>query len=197
MGRTKERSYLLFIYGNFIDDDNVKKMITPLLPVLSRQGMKYIWGDYGVVCMFYSKTRFAELSDFVFAHIAGEANQYFLTEKTDKLSVYGPDKVMEHLLSSDDFIPSLDDQGDSHFIYDMINKDFNLDVTDLLKDFADMKDMMQEDDDENEIEKIKKQSKTKSEEPSLDDILEKIQIKGLKSLSLQEKKLLDNYSHGK
>ncbi|MFN9902262.1 MAG: hypothetical protein ACK55Z_26475, partial [bacterium] len=100
MGRIKERTYLLFIYGVFKDDERVKGTVSALLPVLSTKTMKYIWGDYGIVCMFSSNIRFAELSDFVFAHISGESNQYFLTEKTDKLSVYGPDRVMEHLLSS-------------------------------------------------------------------------------------------------
>ena len=33
--------------------------------------------------------------------------------------------------------------------------------------------------------------------PSLDELLEKIQINGIKALSLEEKKLLDDYSHGK
>ena len=41
------------------------------------------------------------------------------------------------------------------------------------------------------------ESKKKIQEPSLDDILEKIQIDGINALTSQEKKLLDDYSHGK
>lgn len=195
MGRIKERTYLLFIYGNFTDDEQVKGMVSTLLPVLSTQTMKYIWGDYGVVCMFSSKVRFPELSDFVFAHIAGESNQYFLSEKTDKLSVYGPDKVMEHLLSSDDFIPSLDEDLSDEFIYKFISKhDYKeFDLNKLMNDIYDVQD---EDEDE-DIEKIKRQGNKKVQEPSLDDILEKIQVEGINALTSQEKKLLDDYSHGK
>jgi hypothetical protein len=101
MGRIKERTYLLFIYGVFKDDERVKGTVSALLPVLSTKTMKYIWGDYGIVCMFSSNIRFAELSDFVFAHISGESNQYFLTEKTDKLSVHGPDDIIDHLFGSE------------------------------------------------------------------------------------------------
>jgi hypothetical protein len=163
--------------------------------------MKYIWGDYGVVCMFSSKVRFAELSDFIFAHISGESNQYFLTEKTDKLSVYGPDKVMEHLLSSDDFIPSLDEDSTDDFIYDFLKKeDFNfkeIDLNRIINDFKLIEGIQEDDDEDGDIEKIKKQSKKKVQEPSLDDILEKIQVEGINALTSQEKKLLDDYSHGK
>lgn len=195
MGRIKERTYLLFIYGVFKDNERVKGTVSALLPVLSTKTMKYIWGDYGIVCMFSSNVRFVELSDFVFAHISGESNQYFLTEKTDKLSVYGPDKVMEHLLSSDDFIPSLDEDLSDEFIYKFISKhdykEFDLNI--LMNDIYDVQD---EDEDE-DIEKIKRQGNKKVQEPSLDDILEKIQIDGINALTSQEKKLLDDYSHGK
>jgi hypothetical protein len=149
--------------------------------------------------MFSSNVRFAELSDFVFAHISGESNQYFLTEKTDKLSVYGPDKVMEHLLSSDDFIPSLDEDSTDEFIYDFLKKqDFNfkeIDFNRIINDFKLIEDSQDEEDED--IEKIKTQSKKKVQEPSLDDILEKIQTDGINALTSQEKKLLDDYSHGK
>jgi hypothetical protein len=199
MGRIKERTYLLFIYGVFKDNERVKGTVSALIPVLSTKTMKYIWGDYGIVCMFSSNVRFAELSDFVFAHISGESNQYFLTEKTDKLSVYGPDKVMEHLLSSDDFIPSLDEDSTDEFIYDFLKKqDFNfkeIDLNRIINDFKLIEDNQDEEDED--IEKIKTQSKKKVQEPSLDDILEKIQIDGINALTSQEKKLLDDYSHGK
>jgi len=203
MGRIKERTYLLFIYGVFNDDERVKGTVSTLLPVLSTKAMKYIWGDYGIVCMFSSKVKFAELSDFVFAHISGESNQYFLTEKTDKLSVYGPDKAMEHLLSSDDFIPSLEEDSTDEvitddFIYEFLKKqDFNFSEIDFSKiqDFKIVED--NEDEEDEDIEKIKKQSKNKVQKPSLDDILEKIQTDGINTLTSQEKKLLDDYSHGK
>lgn len=201
MGRIKERTYLLFVYGVFNDDERVKGMVSTLLPVLSTQTMKYIWGDYGVVCMFSSKVRFAELSDFIFAHISGESNQYFLTEKTDKLSVYGPDKVMEHLLSSDDFIPSLDEDSTDDFIYDFLKKEDSnfkeIDLNRIINDFKLIEGIQEDDDEDGDIEKIKKQSKKKVQEPSLDDILEKIQVEGINALTSQEKKLLDDYSHGK
>jgi hypothetical protein len=133
--------------------------------------------------------------------MSGKCKQYFLTEKTDKLSVYGPDRVMEHLLSSDDFIPSLDEDSTDEFIYDFLKKeDFNFKEVDLNRIINDLKlieNNQDEEDEDEDIEKIKKQRKKKIQEPSLDDILEKIQIDGINALTSQEKKLLDDYSHGK
>jgi hypothetical protein len=51
-----------------------------------------------------------------------------------------------------------------------------------------------DDDDNDDFKMVFKKSKHR---PSLDELLEKIQINGIKALSLEEKKLLDDYSHGK
>ena len=106
---------------------------------------------------------------------------------------------MEHLLSSDDFIPSLDEDSTDEFIYDFLKKqDFNfkeIDLNRIINDFKLIEDSQDEEDED--IEKIKTQSKKKVQEPSLDDILEKIQTDGINALTSQEKKLLDDYSHGK
>jgi hypothetical protein len=102
-------------------------------------------------------------------------------------------------LSSDDFIPSLDEDSTDEFIYDFLKKqDFNfkeIDLNRIINDFKLIEDNQDEEDED--IEKIKTQSKKKVQEPSLDDILEKIQIDGINALTSQEKKLLDDYSHGK
>ena len=51
-----------------------------------------------------------------------------------------------------------------------------------------------DEDDNDDFKMVFKKSKHR---PSLDELLEKIQINGIKALSLEEKKLLDDYSHGK
>ena len=87
MGRIKERGYLLFMYGKFKNDEKVKNILQELVPVVSSNAVKFTWGDYGIVAYFVSNTRFVELQDFIYSHMSGKCKQYFLTEKTDKLSV--------------------------------------------------------------------------------------------------------------
>jgi len=72
-----------------------------------------------------------------------------------------------------------------------------IDLNRIINDFKLIEGIQEDDDEDGDIEKIKKQSKKKVQEPSLDDILEKIQVEGINALTSQEKKLLDDYSHGK
>ena len=52
---------------------------------------------------------------------------------------------------------------------------------------------LEEDIDDDLVQQLKEKYLIKEEEPSLDDILEKIHKKGVSSLTIQEKSILNNY----
>jgi len=52
----------------------------------------------------------------------------------------------------------------------------------------------EEDIDDDLVQQLKEKYLIKEEEPSLDDILEKIHKKGVSSLTIQEKAILNNYN---
>jgi hypothetical protein len=188
MGRIKERGYLLFMYGKFKNDEKVKNILQELVPVVSSNAVKFTWGDYGIVAYFVSNTRFVELQDFIYSHMSGKCKQYFLTEKTDKLSVHGPDDIIDHLFGSEIVgVPEVKND------IEKFNEFLEFFVMDELTKNPSILDVSDEDDND-DFKMVFKKSKHR---PSLDELLEKIQINGIKALSLEEKKLLDDYSHGK
>ena len=189
----EEKSYLLLVYGNYDGGEKfVKEIVNQFAPVLSSNMMKYTWGENGLVCHFDSNVDFEDLQMFVQDVMGMMCEQYFFMEKPDKMSVHGPQEIIEHLFELENNIDG--------YVYKNENlEDPNgMELDKIMEFFMSINDEVEsainDDDEDNDIELIKK-SKKKKPEPNIDDILDKMIDKGKDSLTKKEKKILDNYSN--
>ena len=193
MEAKEEKSYLLLVYGNYDGGEKfVKEIVNQFAPVLSSNMMKYTWGENGLVCHFDSNVDFEDLQMFVQDVMGMMCEQYFFMEKPDKMSVHGPQEIIEHLFELENNIDG--------YVYKNENlEDPNgMELDKIMEFFMSINDEVEsainDDDEDNDIELIKK-SKKKKPEPNIDDILDKMIDKGKDSLTKKEKKILDNYSN--
>lgn len=191
----EEKSYLLLVYGNYDGGEKfVKEIVNQFAPVLSSKMMKYTWGQNGLVCHFESDVDFDDLQMFVQDTMGMMCEQYFFMEKPDKMSVHGPQEILEHLFESKNDVDG--------YVYNNPNQeDHNGMELDKIMEFfmsikEDVESTLEDDDEEDNVIEILKKSKKKPE-PNIDDILDKMIDKGKDSLTKKEKKILDNYSNGK
>ena len=192
----EEKSYLLLVYGNYDGGEKfVKEIVNQFAPVLSSKMMKYTWGENGLVCHFESDVDFDDLQIFVQDIMGMMCEQYFFMEKPEKMSVHGPQDIVEHLFELKNDIDG--------YVYNNPNQeDHNgMELDKIMEFFMSIKEdvestLEEEDDEEDKVIEILKKSKKKPE-PNIDDILDKMIDKGKDSLTKKEKKILDNYSNGK
>lgn len=163
--------YLLFLIGvDFSDKHRMDKK----LKALKYEGLKYIFTSGSI--MVHLKTD--ESKDKVKSDISEIAMDlsclYFLSDFPDKLSCNLGDDDAKYLF---DFTYDVEIEGEF---------DFNLNLEENDND---------DDDDENDlVQMLKDKFSVKEKEPSLDEILDKINQKGVSSLSIQEQAILKNYN---
>lgn len=196
---TEETHYMLFLYGDYENGEKyINNLLGELSPIISNEYLKFIYGDYGVVVHFKTDVDFADLDEFIRMNLAGMVDQYFLMEKTDKMSAYGPDEVIGYVLDLESDLK----KPENPMITDLKEREEELDrviqyfMSSMNEDDMDILNDTDEDDEDNEIELIKSRNK-KEKSISLDQILDKITDKGMKALSKKEKQQLEKYANGK
>jgi len=196
---TEETHYMLFLYGDYENGEKyINNLLGELSPIISNEYLKFIYGDYGVVVHFKTDVDFADLNEFIRMNLAGMVDQYFLMEKTDKMSAYGPDEVIGYVLDLESDLK----KPENPMITDLKEREEELDrviqyfMSSMNEDDMDILSDTDEDDEDNEIELIKSRNK-KEKSISLDQILDKITDKGMKALSKKEKQQLEKYANGK
>jgi hypothetical protein len=163
--------YLLFLIGVDFSD---KQRMDKKLKGLKYEGLKYIFTSGAI--MVHIKTD--ECKDKLKSDISEIAMDlsclYFLSDFPDKLSCNLGDDDAKYLF---DF--TYDVEIESEF-------DFNFNLEEDEDD---------DDDGDNDlVQMLKDKFSVKGKEPSLDEILDKINQKGVSSLSIQEQAILKNYN---
>lgn len=190
----EERSYLLFVWGNYKGADLfIKQLAEQFSPVLSSNVMKYSYGDHGIVCHFDSDSDFDDLQMFVHDAMSMVCEQYFFMEKPERMSVHGPQEVLEHLFINDENLDGLVINVDNSS-----KDDGGSELESIIEFFKSInpEDLVEDEEQDSELFKILEKKK-KKEKPDIDKILDKIVDKGMSSLTKKEKKILDNYDDGK
>jgi len=197
---SKETSYMLFLFGDYKGGENfVNAVFQEFTPILTNDYIKFVWGDFGVVSHFKTDLPFEDLSEFVNLQLGGMVDQYFLLEKTDKTSAYGPEEIVSYVLDLETKIerpeqPNVADELEREAELDRVIQYFMSSMSDEESDS--LLELEDDDDDDNEIELIKIRN-AKNKSLTLDQILDKINDEGIQSLSKKEKKQLENYANGK
>lgn len=161
------KNYFLIVLGNFEDEKIVEEITVALTPIVDSPTLKFTHTTGSIVYHFSSDVFQSEIYDYVLVTITDKCNSFFLTESSDKLSVYIPSTVKEHLL-------------------DLENDSLNTEIK--------MKKNLDEELDEEIVALLLDGIRSFKKKPSLDELLEKILSDGLTALSEYEKEVLENYS---
>jgi hypothetical protein len=178
-------TYFLFIYGDYKEYPQIIKNIAKILSKVSSEDVKYQYGDAGGVYHFKSVQTLTELKESLSPILKDVCAMYFLFQENENMFYNFFDKEIEsHLMlfdkestDSDKLIENIDSQP-----YD-IPLDYLEEIAILFSTFAENISITEEEKDK----KIEKK-------PSLDELLDLINEKGINNLTEKEKEQLYEYS---
>ena len=161
--------YLIFLIGL---DVNSKTEFDDCLKTFPYSKMKYIHAIDG--CVIHLETDVT--NDVIKLKIAEIAEKffcwYFLTEFPEKMTCNLKD-------------------DDAKYLFDL---DYDVDEDEVEFDFNFIEEEEDDDDDNDLVQMLKDKFSVKRIEPTLDEILDKINQKGVTSLSIQEQAILKSYN---
>lgn len=166
------RKYFLIFFGEFETESVCKEIALTLTPIVDSPHLKFNHSKGNLIFHFASEVSQEEIYDYVLGSTFDLCSSFILTENTDKVSLYLPKNVKQHLLD-------LENEGDDVDIKININQTRPLTELEGEEEFVALL-----------LDEVKKQVK----KPSLDQILDKINSKGIESLSKFEKDTLDEHS---
>ena len=185
--------YMLFIFGDFKGKEKLIELIALQLSAFTDKNsyVKYNYGDYGIVLNFQSHYNFYNLRDHVHIVLEKVAPQYFLFERPKHMYAFMPPELKLNLFDLNEENVNIE-QKDVNFKDTMnIMDNFLINLTSSLSP----DNIFSEDDMERMFENIMNEVERKEEvKPTIDEILDKIKDKGIKSLTNSEKQILDEYS---
>jgi hypothetical protein len=182
----QDPSYMLFIFGDFDEQENLAtNLSSQLLTVVSSPFLKFTYGEYGVVFHFRSKEVFSDLKEYIDMGMSEITEQYFLMEVTKNMDIKMPRKLKKDFLNIDG------EEKKKETRTGEINVESKLrERKEELRNFTfeflmptDFNQMVQT----NEPDYL----------PTVDEILDKISENGIESLTEKEKEILDNYGKRK
>lgn len=166
------KSFLLIIFGEFESREMCKEIALSFTPLADSPRLKFQHTKGTLIIHFASEVDQVEIYDYTIGVLYGFTNQFILTEVNDKLSVYLPSDIKEHLF---------DLERDTTDVEMKVNSN----------NFALDKD---EDVDDGFVALVLEEIKNNVRKPSLDSILEKIKKDGYSKLTQYERDILEEYS---
>ena len=176
---------MLFIFGDFEEQETLAtNLSSQILTIVSSPFLKFTYGEYGVVFHFRSKEVFSDLKDYIDMAMSEITEQYFLMEVTKNVDIKMPRKLKKDFLNIDG------EEKKKETKTGEINVETELkERREELKNFT-FEFLMPS-------ELFQTNRGFEIEEPTVDEILDKISEKGINSLTEQEKEILDNYGKRK
>ena len=177
-------SYILFVFAKHDEQEEFITSLAEELSVISDSlNIKFYYGPESGIFTFDTKDDFSVIKEYMDIMFCESKIVYMLLPYDhDKISVGFSDDIYNHLFTQNvgKNISSFESESQKTLSEELKSR------VDLFLD----KILDDADDDEDEIKKIK----SKSSVPSLDDLLDKINDKGLVSLTKKELSLLKQYS---
>ena len=166
------KRFLLLIIGDFSSEKVYKDIALNIYPLVDSPQLKFQHSKGVLIFHFASEVTQEEIETYIQGILYGITNSFILTEFTDKVSVVMPDNIKEHLIN-------LDKSDDDVEMKISIDESFNI---------------FEESEDDEFVALLLDEVKKKIKKPTLDQILDKILSKGVESLSIFEKEILETYS---
>ena len=178
----KDPAYMLFLFGDFSDlEELTQELSIQFLPFVTSPYLKYTYGEFGVVFHFRSGETFTDLKEYVDMSLNEIVDQYYLMEATKNIDIKMDRKLKKDFLNIDGETKKEQPKTGTIDVELKIKerreelKNFTFEFM-LPLDFENMTKVTQE-----------------PNEPTVDEILDKITEKGIKSLTKREKQILDEY----
>jgi len=195
IGMTKnKKNYLLFMVGEFTDNDNNEVTITDLINsltiLLGGDKLRYIHHDNLMICHFQSIDTLDELDFILNCSLDESIFAYFLMNKPRNLRIKLDDTLKEHLMN-------LKSKNKKDSSKNKNTSDNFKNIGEILSSFFD-KELNSENIkypfEEPHFSLLSEDYPKKNIEHNVDDILDKISDKGIESITEEEKKFLDDQS---
>ena len=166
------KKYLLVIFGDFTSKQICEEIALTITPLVDSPQLKFQHTKGCLIFHFASEVLHEEIHYYVEGSLSGITSAFILSEVNDKMSVFMPEDIKEHLFD-------LENASDDVSI--------NIDMRKLKSN-----DYME--DDEDFVALLLNEVKKNITKPTLDQLLDKIKSKGIDSLTQFEKDTLEIYS---
>jgi len=180
------KKYLLFVVCDFSDESKSEYITDIISEVTSSTFCNSKLSNESIIINFGYSEDFNILSKYVKNTISNFVDYYILTEYNDNMSLMFPNDESERFLLLDE---NYDEKNIDLLLEEYILDELTIKGVDLLKEYM-LSEQTEEDDQDDDI-LIKKSIK---KEYNLDDILDKINEKGVSSLTKEENEYLKNLS---
>lgn len=170
------KNYLLTVIGNFESEELCQGIAISLSPIVDSPHMKFQHTKGVLVFHFATEIEKSEIFDFIVGELFGITESFILTEITDNVSVCMPKEIKSHLFDLENVTDEVD---------------MNIDMSHVRNNAE----MFGDEEDEDDYVALLLGEKDKLfKRPTLDQILDKINLKGYQSLTPFEQDVLDGYS---
>lgn len=167
------KKYLLVVFGDFTNTKSLTKIATGMTPIVDSPQLKLHQSVGSVVFHFESGVEKDDLQDFIVGLFYGTSDYFILTEMTDNVMVHMNDDLKSHLF---------DLNNESEFKTSQKEDEFSMSEDDFTNQAGAF------------VELLLEEFESEVKKPTLNELLDKITDKGLKSLTQFEKQILENYS---
>lgn len=176
--------YLTFLMGVTVDSKQEIDSFTNALSPLVNGTARYVYTHEAMTMHFDSDTPYDELKLFM-GTLCEEYGFYFImTQFPDKTATNLPPDDCLYLFDLNSEIKFDNSEAIEHYFGQESKGERKLDYL-----FGDDED---DDEDDDVVQELMEKYRIKQEEPTIDEILEKIHEKGVSSLSIQEQAILNN-----
>ena len=168
------KKYILTVFGDFKTKTSCEEIAFAFQPLVDSTSLKFQYRNGVLICHFASEMDIKDIHDFLEITSYELYNWFILSEYTDKVSVFMPAEMKE-------------------FLFDLENCGAESErITVDNRGKIEIEDEVEEDDEF--VALLLNELKGKLKQPSLDELLDKINNDGVESLTSYEKGILDNYS---
>lgn len=182
--------YLLFVYGNYSENEVILKGIAKFLSSFSCNDVKYQYGDSGGIFHFTTLEKPGKVKKKLGEQLQGFSAMYFLVPFNKNVNFYiGDPKVENHLFTQSEETDNLSESPNLEYnLEDIQDEMSDIDMEVFMKNLSNFVgvDLTNIEVDEEQVEIVR--------EKTLDEILDKISECGVESLTETEKQLLDEYA---
>lgn len=180
--------YLTFLMGVTVDSKQEIDLFTKALSPLVNGNARYVYTHEAMTMHFDSDTPYDELKAFM-GTLCEEYGFYFIMAPfPDRMSTNLPPDDCLYLFDLNSNIKFDNTEAIEHYFG---QETIGNKIIDNLFNTEDDED---DDEDDNVVQQLMEKYRLKEEEPTIDEILEKIHEKGLSSLSIQEQAILNSYN---
>lgn len=185
--------YLLTVFVSHKRQEEFVISLAKEVQTLSKTGVKYFFGEQTILMTFETQSSFQQTTDF-FTAILGDLSIPFVLSPTDKMAYWFNKENEKHLFGTD--LCNANDEYSDEEQQNLMDDLFLGHIDNPKKPKGEWGSGRADRHIRNRFEQLfgDDQNEVVNYEPTLDELLDKINVSGMKSLTEKEKQLLNKYS---